>query len=52
MAPDLEEALAKLGDDALHLQEIEGEVLAELAAPLEEEVFDIASLRLQLLLRF
>ena len=38
LAPDFEEALAELGNGDLDaLQDIEGEVLAELAAPLEEE---------------
>ena len=37
LEPDLEEALAELGDD-YQFGEIEGDVLAELAAPLEEEV--------------
>ena len=41
LAPDFEETLAELGNgdlDALQdLGDIEGEVLAELAAPLEEE---------------
>lgn len=37
LEPDLEEALAELGDDH-QFGEIEGDVLAELAAPLEEEV--------------